>query len=611
MFKTRGLNLPEEQKKAVTSTEDEYKRMHVQGPPGSGRTTMLICKAMMCLRKGAGGAASRLSNVVVLDMYRGLKGRPIGIHIKNAIRDADEEAFDGRVHHLPIDVLDNQESFVQQVEDLFEGTKPKWKDVLFIIDEMLPLSYWRGFFKAFQNEFKDSHVWCADGLIAQELDDAPEFKHLQLEHIYRLPGSVQKVMYHADWDEKRKQQYLSDVKRDAASSASTQQAAQLKKTRASGETPQSREQPGQSSADRTPRLNVCTHGPTAVCIKHQHRASNKALLDCVQCAEELIDLLINKMKLVENETHSSTKKSVVGEKAQAATLQAKPDEGHGQAASSDMDVDEEDNPGAVAGPSLFLPCSIVIVFSIPSNLYQASTQGSDHVEINKEDYEDYVAKLNDSQFISTLRKALPVQLFSGTTGPGEEQNQDPDCQDNWDKVLLSWVDIFQGLERDVVIFLPGETAFQTEESSGSSLQVPEISTMNIRDPPSPRKEKKSPASSPRSMSRNRSQDPQPSTRTEKEVTGRSTGKRPAAAARIHERKIPEPGLAIRTSQQPVSSRTRRALPDTTAATAAATEKGMSSYYWRVRDIQRYTEWDKTSLMFAATRCTSQLIMLVP
>ncbi|XP_076436104.1 uncharacterized protein LOC143275715 isoform X2 [Babylonia areolata] len=38
---------------------------------------------------------------------------------------------------------------------------------------------------------------------------------------------------------------------------------------------------------------------------------------------------------------------------------------------------------------------------------------------------------------------------------------------------------------------------------------------------------------------------------------------------------------------------------------------LSAYWWREEDVQRYSNWDKSSLFVAGSRCLSQLIMLIP
>ncbi|KAK7095140.1 hypothetical protein V1264_006586 [Littorina saxatilis] len=213
MFKTMGLNHSQDTQKALTATDGaanasgpgaaaagkadagadpaaDYNRVHVKGPPGSGRTTLLILKAMQFLKATGTPSQSTRSkscHVIVVNVYRGSKGRPIGFHITNTIQDSYEGTFHDKVHHLPIDILDMQESFVDQVNKLFPAgdKKPDWKDVLFIVDEMLdPVHYWSEIFSALQNDFKDSPVWCADGLMSNNMPGDSGFTALTTECMY-------------------------------------------------------------------------------------------------------------------------------------------------------------------------------------------------------------------------------------------------------------------------------------------------------------------------------------------------------------------------------------------------------------------------------------------
>ena len=38
---------------------------------------------------------------------------------------------------------------------------------------------------------------------------------------------------------------------------------------------------------------------------------------------------------------------------------------------------------------------------------------------------------------------------------------------------------------------------------------------------------------------------------------------------------------------------------------------LPDYWWKVEDVQRYSNWDKSNLFVAGSRCLSQLIMLIP
>lgn len=499
--------------------------------------------------KGAGPSGQSAEqcdpHVVVVDLYRGAKGRPIGRNIVNAIRNAEDvkgTPGENRVHHLPIDVHDIKfgSHFVREVVKEVPGakTESQGKKILFVIDEVLPGSFWHQIWTTFQGKFKSSQVWCADGFVPQQLEDKEgKVQHVTMTSIYRLPSSVQRVLYHADWEESRKSSYRPDAQKQDQKEVKI--------------------------------FSVSTNGPTPVCVRHRDHdpQSETKLIDCELCAEELATLMRDKLKLV----------------ATVDTAQ----------------------PGTSSQAPYFLPSSTTIIFSIPESLYTQSPDESlkNHIETTASDAKKYDENIKDSKFLNRLKKELAHVKVTALTSLTDGA-QDLEGEDLWNHILVSWTDTFQGLERDVVIFLPGDASTK-QVTSESRIDEKRQSDKPTRPTRSATGQPSAPSRSPGS--------PQPSTsaadkRTPQGASPQAEAASSASAVVTSSRKIPVPGFAKAVSTRSSSPRRQgMASPESTLPPP----KGMAPFYWRAEDINRYTEWDKTNLAFAASRCTAQLILLVP
>ena len=480
---------------------------------------MLILKGRNFLAK------SGSHHVIVLNVYRGGEGLPIGFHIFKAIENGRKSSKTNRVHHLQINLNDklSKDTFVGKVSKLDPKMMQNKSQILFLVDEIFPQKYWRSILASFFEDFKECSVWCSDGLVPRELSTpsnkgAIKMKENKLHGILRLPPAVQSVLYHADWDEKRKGLYAPDAQK---------------------------------------RLEVPTKGPLPVCVRHKdHNIKHiDKITDCKQCAEELFGLL-KKMKLLEE-----------GCSAQGASSQ----------------------------PSGILPCSIAVFFGTPRDLYEDANGGeSNQIEITSVKFRSYVEEIRNGEFMKGLQELFPDKVNVCTSPKDEGLN--PQGNKCWNDILVSWTDTVQGLEKDVVIFLPGDIANDVSRTRSGSPYQPlspgGAVTTHVKEP-------------------SKSPQPHSSHQTAPSGVAKATGQ-PSSEPQRGTREIPVPGLAKKSSTGASSEKKTQAVKFEKKATASVThEKGLARSYWRVEDVNRYSDWDKTSLVYTATRCTAQLILLIP
>ena len=528
---------------------------------------------------------SKQRHVVVVNLYRGTKGRPIGLHLFNAISKADDVKgkCSNRVHHLPIDVHDikSGSDFFQQVKTKIEGAEemfPQPEQILFVIDEVLPERFWGHILDTFCDQFKKSHVWCADGLISRKLEKFSDgVESVRMSNISRLPPSIQRLLYHADWEEVRKKCYSPDAQKQNMAESGVEKGGTAHAVKKKGGKTAVTEQA--QSTDGGWQHNLCTNGPTPVCVRHQAHGSDNKLIDCEKCARELGVLMKDKLKLVES-----------------------------------------------ADTRHFLPSAIAIIFSTPQDVQPSG-------EIAAERLEEYTKSVRESTFMKVLVEAMdPVKITVLNSLAYKED--DLETKELWDNIIVSWTDTFQGLERDVVIFLPGDTSHAKEERhpyetrSRSSQQI-----LHQKERAASKEHSASESVITRSRSPTtpsapyRPGSPQPSTSAQShqaEAHASKPKKQPlqieeriAALELATDRIIPVPGFSKAEkaiTDPPPTFLYHLQSPGSSAehqTSASELDPRMAYHYWKVEDVNRYTEWDKTNLVFAATRCTSQLILLIP
>ncbi|PVD21968.1 hypothetical protein C0Q70_17771 [Pomacea canaliculata] len=255
LFKRLLLTDEQERITNILKTRASDKRVYLCGPPGSGKTLLLIMRARMFL------CETKLHHVVVLNLYRGAKGRVIGSHIMKALCRPDDTYGHGvavvksRVHHVCLDLNDDV-SIVQVVRQTLPSDV-EMKDVLFIIDEVLPERYWQNILLALGAGLRNCHVWCA-GLSSNAPKGLSGCQTSSLSLVLRCPPSVQNVLQRVDWEDQRKRAYRGD-------------------------------------ADNP---NVASNGPAPLSIRHERHQGGVTVAECAKCAEELASLLQHELHLV-------------------------------------------------------------------------------------------------------------------------------------------------------------------------------------------------------------------------------------------------------------------------------------------------------------------------
>nr|KAG5689874.1 hypothetical protein BaRGS_002385 [Batillaria attramentaria] len=229
MFQQQVLN--KSQLQALGTPKERPVRAHFSGPPGSGKTLLLVLEARTFL------ADSADHQVVVLNMYRGAEGRAIGKQIYRNIKGSSGSEFENRVFHLQFDVNGGGD-FDAEVNNLLGPVARKEEipmhNLMFVVDEIYVADFWKQILVSFDHGFAACHVLTA-GLFSSA---PPGFAELELEVVHRCPPSVQNLLFHVDWKEERRRHYVRD----------------------------------------TGIPEVATNGPTPLCIRHQlHVAGDGSL----------------------------------------------------------------------------------------------------------------------------------------------------------------------------------------------------------------------------------------------------------------------------------------------------------------------------------------------
>ncbi|KAK7474078.1 hypothetical protein BaRGS_00034684 [Batillaria attramentaria] len=531
------------QKEILRKESKKRQRVYLSGPPGSGKTLLLVLKGRAFL------AESDKHNVIVLNMYRGAQGRAIGKVIFDAVTGNLDGSCKQRVHHVRVNVSEDVQTFVKKIKDLSKNKGFGMGEAFFIVDEICVEDYWQDILVTFgeSGEFSDSSVWCA-GLFSQK---PTGFEEHPLYLVHRCPPSVQNLLYHVDWDDTRKEQY----KRDA-------EAAQMP-----------------------------TNGPIPLCIRHEVHAP-VSVTECRQCAKELAQVLKNE-KLVAGVT--------VGEGSQG--------DGGACAEPAVKDTDPTDDNAKMR---------VAILVNLPRTLYQ---QDGGYIEASRKQHKAYMEHVDGCPFIKALTEeginvAVKKELACMELTPDANE-----------KCFATWLYNFEGLEADIVIFLPGDTPRSRSGDAGCSVSVgrglsastAESAGYSTKETGTPDKSSGTPDTTYHSAVEPRDLDTKdhPTTRDATESPQLESGGTDRAEP---EREIPAPGLKRTESE---GNRDRPYMPSARDESTGASRHSTSgtcdsssslstaSLSWRLGDIARYSSWDKTNVMVAGSRCLALLILIVP
>ncbi|KAH9502766.1 hypothetical protein Btru_069736 [Bulinus truncatus] len=175
------------------------------GPPGSGKTVVLVTRARRWI-------LSTGNYVVVVNMYRGSRGRAIGKKIyKSVVSNSNPEKHQMLKDHcyeyaVNVDKF-NRPKFVASIKGRWPDTIGKdGEKILFLVDETYVASYWSEVFTALREDFKESSLWCA-GLYGAKPEN---FQSMMLNEVIRCPPQIQRILSLIDWNEERRKCYVTD-----------------------------------------------------------------------------------------------------------------------------------------------------------------------------------------------------------------------------------------------------------------------------------------------------------------------------------------------------------------------------------------------------------------
>ncbi|GFO02140.1 hypothetical protein PoB_002864500 [Plakobranchus ocellatus] len=366
-------------------------------------------------------------------------GRPkmsfVGI-VPNLERSRVNECFEKNPDLLQFSV--DVDSFCgKNLEQLKQVMKEKFGDdlgvdgsnLLFLVDETYVQDYWNSVYQPLRDNFKSSSMWCA-GLFGRE----PErFTPFPLSQVIRCPPAIQRVLYLIDWVKDRKQHYFGADKQD--------------------------------SCDSTP---VPCEGASVVTVRHLtcHKDSALHPSQCRECGKELADIL-DKLDV---------EKPTVGPD--------RPDQKLWTLRLSD----------------------IVFLVGMPRSLSRvdAKDETRKYRGIRLSDYEKFMQSYENCAMLKEVEKRgypvkvhtdvscpgmLPPRSSAGeslasagyaTAMPGDSGGLDLPA---YQRINVTWVFAYQGMENKVILFLPGDHAKPQgpdipEEWTNPELNIPSPGLLN-------------------------------------------------------------------------------------------------------------------------------------
>ena len=169
-------------------------------------------------------------------------------------------------------------------------------------------------------------------------------------------------------------------------------------------------------------------------------------------------------------------------------------------------------------------------------------------------------------------------------------------------MAVAWAYAYQGLENKVVVYLPGDTPWRPD-TRGREIPAPGLCSTPRAEPrvwePTTAQHVKSGApaadTGPSAADGEGLNPAHNESQSEARVDGSAVVVGPTAGGG---------GVAAGTTGTgECGSRSR--------SRSGSGRVNLPDYWWKEEDVQRYSNWDKSNLFVAGSRCLSQLIMLIP
>ncbi|XP_059141655.1 uncharacterized protein LOC131929453 [Physella acuta] len=228
----------------VNILNQEHKYFYLWGPAGSGKTLLLSLKGRQWLRKDY--------QVIILNTRLGSKGRTVGHVMESQINKT--QGLSKTAVRVDIDLVDDTKTLIDELKQ-YQATN---STVRFLIDEVTWVPETEELITLLKKYFPLSAIWCA-GLL-QECQPK-DFQSEQLLNILRCPPSVQRVLRLVDNREDRCGMYHLN----------------------------------------SSKAGLPTDGPAPYFIIHsRHGSPGVQPYDCKQCAQDLSDFLLNHLNMKDN-----------------------------------------------------------------------------------------------------------------------------------------------------------------------------------------------------------------------------------------------------------------------------------------------------------------------
>ncbi|XP_076447940.1 uncharacterized protein LOC143284796 [Babylonia areolata] len=360
-------------------------RLWLTGPMGSGKTLMLQLKGRHWLKEGR--------RVIVINVRIASRGRPQGHVLEESIRRGmDGHSGPGSVerHDVALDEL----QFESLQRKLAAGGPTE--NACFVVDELL--TDMSVIIQTLAQHYPDCPIWC----VAACVSPVPNtFLNFKLGSVLRSPPSVQLMLKELDLNSKHKFAYMT----------------------------------------RSATGGLPCDGPPIIFIEHFKHNTQVRHLDCSQCANELADILENKVGL---KLHPSSPEADNSTTRSADTLS--------KSLSLQPNAKEVFDTVEASSPSFR---DVLILIVLPSSAFKY--KGGYHWEASMPEVLRFGLYMGTSHFVSTLRqRGVPLKYAVDNT---LKEIAFP----TKDEVVISDILGAHGLERKVVVLMRSGPPLTEEE----------------------------------------------------------------------------------------------------------------------------------------------------